>query len=176
MLIPILIIIAVLVVGLLGYAATRPGTLVVSRTASINTPPEKVYAIVADFHRWAEWSPYEVRDPAMKRTLSGAAQGLGAVYEWDGNQAVGAGRMEIIDAPAPSRLTMKLDFLRPFEGHNRAEYTFTPTAAGGTQVTWTMTDPSPFVQKLMGVFIDMDNMIGRDFATGLANLKALAEK
>ena len=112
----------------------------------------------------------------MKRTLSGAAQGLGAVYEWDGNKAVGAGRMEIIDAPAPHKLTMKLDFLRPFVGHNRAEYTFTPTAAGGTQVTWAMTGPSPFVQKLMGVFVDMDNMIGRDFATGLANLKALAEK
>ena len=176
MLTTILIVAAVLIVALLGFAATRPDTLVVSRSATINTPPEKVYAIVADFHRWVEWSPYEVRDPSMKRTLSGAAQGLGAVYEWDGNKDVGAGRMEIIDAPAPQKITMKLDFLRPFEAHNQAEYTFTPAAAGGTQVTWTMTGPSPFVQKLMGVFLDMDNMIGRDFATGLAHLKVLAEK
>lgn len=115
MLTTILIVAAVLIVALLGFAATRPDTLVVSRSATINTPPEKVYAIVADFHRWVEWSPYEVRDPSMKRTLSGAAQGLGAVYEWDGNKDVGAGRMEIIDAPAPQKLTMKLDFLRPFE-------------------------------------------------------------
>ena len=30
--------------------------------------------------------------------------------------------------------------------------------------------------ELIGIFVDMDSMIGRDFETGLANLKAVAEK
>ena len=171
----ILIVVVVLILGVLGYAATRPAVLRVERSALIKAPPEKIFAIVSDFHRWPEWSPYEVRDPAMKRMLSGTASGVGAVYAWDGNKDVGAGRMEILDAPAPQKITIKLDFMRPFEGHNTAEYTFKPQG-DATEVTWAMTGPSPFAQKLFGVFVDMDNMIGRDFATGLANLKALAEK
>ena len=171
----IAVIVIALVLGWLGYAATRPDTFRVARSAVINAPPQKVFAIVNDFHRWVEWSPYEVRDPAMKRTLSGAEAGVGAVYMWDGNSDVGAGRMEILDAPVPSRITMKLDFMRPFEGHNTAEYTFKPQG-DATEVTWAITGPSPFVQKLVGVFVNMDDMIGRDFATGLANLKTLAEK
>lgn len=169
------IVAVVLSVALLGYAATRPDTLRVERSAVINAPPQKIFAIVNDFHRWVEWSPYEVRDPSMKRTLSGAAAGVGAVYAWQGNDDVGAGRMEILDAPVPSRITMKLDFMRPFEGHNTAEYTFTPRG-DATGVTCAMTGQSPFVQKLFGVFVNLDNMIGSDFATGLANLKTLAEK
>ena len=171
----IAIVVIVLVVGVLGYAATRPDTLRVARSAVINAPPQKIFAIVNDFHRWVEWSPYEVRDPAMKRTLSGADAGVGAVYVWDGNKDVGAGRMEILDAPAPQKITMKLDFMRPFEGHNTVEYTFKPQG-DATEVTWAMTGPSLFVQKLFGVFVNLDDMIGRDFAAGLANLKTLAEK
>ena len=169
------IVAVVLSVALLGYAATRPDTLRVERSAVINAPPQKIFAIVNDFHRWVEWSPYEARDPSMKRTLSGAAAGVGAVYAWQGNDDVSAGRMEILEAPVPSRITMKLGFMRPFEGHNTAEYTFTPRG-DATGLTCAMTGPSPFVQKLFGVFVNLDNMIGSDFATGLANLKTLAEK
>ena len=171
----IALVIAVLVVALLGYAAMRPDTLRVARTATINAPAQKIFAIVNDFHRWPEWSPYEVRDPAMKRTLSGSPSGVGAVYAWEGNKDVGAGRMEILDAPAPQKITIQLDFMRPFEGQNTAEYTFKPQG-DATEVTWAMNGPSPFVQKLFSVFVNMDDMIGRDFASGLANLKALAEK
>jgi len=32
------------------------------------------------------------------------------------------------------------------------------------------------VSKVMQVFMDFDKMIGKDFETGLANLRALAEK
>jgi hypothetical protein len=110
----------------------------------------------------------------MKRTLSGAPSGKGSVYEWDGDSNVGKGRMEITDSSPPSKVVIKLDFLKPFEGHNIAEFTMQPQG-DATNVTWSMTGPCPFIAKVMSVFFDMDAMIGNDFATGLANLKALTE-
>jgi len=168
-------VVVVLVVALLAYAVTRPDTLHVQRAASIMAPPEKIFPLISDFHSWTSWSPYEKRDPAMKRAYSGAVHGRGAVYEWDGNSEVGQGRMEITDTSDPSRVTIKLDFIEPIEGHNVAEFALVPQG-GATNVTWSMDGPSPYIGKLIGVFINMDTMIGKDFETGLANLKALAEK
>ena len=85
------------------YAATRPDSFHVQRTASIKAPPEKVFALINDFKRWPEWSPYEKLDPGMKRTLSGAESGKGAVYAWQGNSKAGVGRMEISNS-VPSSL------------------------------------------------------------------------
>jgi hypothetical protein len=98
-----------------------------------------------------------------------------AVYAWEGNRKVGAGRMEIIDAPPPSRVAIKLDFIRPFEAHNTAEFTLEPKG-DLTNVTWAMQGQNVFVGKVMSVFLDMDKMVGKDFETGLANLKATAEQ
>jgi len=165
----------VLVVAVLAYAATRPDTLHVQRSASVKAPPEAIFPLISDFHRWSSWSPYEKRDPAMKRTYGGAAQGKGAVYEWQGNSEVGQGRMEITETSDPSRITIKLDFIKPFEGHNVAEFALVPQG-GATDVTWSMDGPSPYIGKLIGVFVNMDRMIGTDFEAGLANLKAISEK
>lgn len=166
---------AVVVVAVLVYAATKPATFRVQRTAVIKAPPEKVFALVNDLNGWRAWSPYEKKDPAMKRTHSGAPKGKGAIYAWDGDNNVGAGRMEIIEAVEPKLLVIKLDFLRPFEAHNTGEFAFAPVA-DGTQVTWAIYGPNLFIGKVMGLFIDMDKMIGKDFEEGLAGLKALAER
>lgn len=171
----ILIVLAVIVAGVLGLASTQPDTFTVQRTASVKAPPDKIYPLVADFHRWADWSPWEHLDPAMKRTHSGAASGPGAVYQWDGNDDVGAGRMEVLSAQAPGKLSIKLDFIRPFEGHNITDFSFAPQG-DATLVTWVMTGPTPFVSKVMQVFVSMDKLIGKDFEAGLAKLKAVAEK
>ena len=169
------LVVVVLVGALLAYAATKPDSMHVQRAASIKAPPDKIFPLINDFHSWSSWSPYEKLDPAMKRTYSGAANGKGAVYEWEGNSQVGQGRMEITDTSHPSRVTIKLDFIKPFEGHDVAEFALVPQG-DSTTVTWTMDGPSPYVAKLMGVFVNMDTMIGKDFETGLANLKGLAEK
>jgi len=168
------IVVLVLVVGVLAFAATKPDSFRVQRTASIKAPPEKVFALINDLKGWNAWSPYEKKDPAMKRTLSGAPTGKGAIYEWAGNKEVGKGRMEITDAVPPSKVLIKLDFIEPFEGHNTAQFDLQPRG-DMTDVTWAIYGPSPFITKLMGVFFNMDTMIGRDFETGLANLKAVAE-
>ena len=171
----ILIVLAVIVAGVLGLASTQPDTFSVQRSTTIQARPDKIFPLVADFHRWAEWSPWEALDPAMQRSHSGAPSGPGAVYSWDGNKAVGAGRMEVMAAQAPAKVTIKLDFIRPFEGHNSTDFSFVPQG-DATLVSWVMTGPTPFVSKLMQVFFSMDKMIGRDFEAGLAKMKAVAEK
>jgi hypothetical protein len=110
----------------------------------------------------------------MRRAHSGAARGAGAVYEWEGNKDVGQGRMEIVETSAPSRVSIRLDFVRPFEAHNVVEFTLEPRG-DSTTVTWALHGPMPFVTKVMSVFFSMDRMVGTDFETGLASLKAVAE-
>jgi uncharacterized protein YndB with AHSA1/START domain len=171
----IAIIVVVLIAVLLGFAATRPDTFRVQRATSIKAPPEKIFALINDFHSWGSWSPWEKMDPTMKRTHSGAANGNGAVYEWEGNNKVGKGRMEIMDTSPPSKVTIKLDFVKPFEGHNIAEFTL-EAKGDSTNVTWAMYGPSPYIARLMGLFFNMDNMIGKDFETGLSNMKTVVEK
>ena len=175
MFIIILIVVAVLIGAVLALAATKPDAFHVERSTVIKASPETVFAVLSDFKRWPDWSPWEKLDPTMKRTLSGAASGTGAVYAWEGNRKAGQGRMEITEAVPPGKVGIKLDFIKPFEGHNAVVFALAPQS-DGTSVRWTMDGPAPFISKLMQVFVSMDAMIGKDFEAGLANLKALAEK
>lgn len=163
------------IAALLIFAATRPDTFRVERTARIQAPAEKIFPLIDDFHRWGTWSPYEKLDPEMKRTFGGSASGKGATYAWDSKGKAGAGRMEIVESSPSSKIAINLDFTSPMEGHNLAEFTLQPQG-DATQVTWSMSGKSPYVAKLMGIFFNMDQMIGKDFEAGLANLKTATEK
>jgi hypothetical protein len=156
-------------------AATKPDVFQVRRSASIKAPPEKIYPLINDLHRFAVWPPYEQKDPAMKRNYIGAESGVGAAYEWDGNKNVGAGRIEIADTSPPSNVKLQLDMFKPFEAHNLVEFTLEPQG-DITMVTWSMRGRVPYLAKIVHVVFDMDKMVGGDFETGLANLKAIAEK
>jgi uncharacterized protein YndB with AHSA1/START domain len=172
-------VLAIAIAIVLILAATKPDTFRVQRATTVKAPPEKIFPLINDFHQWGTWSPYETKDPAMKRSYSGAASGKGAVYAWDGNKNVGSGSMEILDTSAPSKIVIKLDFFTPFEGHNTAEFTMLPQGDATnvtTNVTWLMHGPSPFMGKIMHVFINMDRMVGKDFEIGLANLKKITER
>jgi uncharacterized protein YndB with AHSA1/START domain len=168
------IVLAITIAIVLILAATKPDTFRVRRGAIMKTPPERIFSLINDFHQWGTWSPWENKDPAMKRSFSGAESGTGAVYAWEGNRNVGSGRMEILDASTPSKIVIKLDFFKPFEGHNTAEFTMLPQG-DATSVNWVMHGPAPFMSKVMQVFMNIDQMIGKDFEAGLANLKRLTE-
>jgi carbon monoxide dehydrogenase subunit G len=170
-----LIALLLIIVGVLGLASFQPNTFRVERSAMIKASPDKVFALINNFHQWEGWSPWAKLDPAMKSNYSGAANGKGAVYEWAGNSKVGQGRMEIIDATPSSKITIKLDFIAPFAAHNTAEFTMVPQG-DMTNVTWAMLGSSPFLTKVIGLFCSMDSMVGKDFEAGLNNLKGLAEK
>ena len=174
MLLTIIIAVGVLVVALLAFAASRPDTFVVQRSVAIKASPETVYPLISDWHNFLTWSPFE-KDPAMKRAFKGAASGKGAIYEWDGNNKVGAGRIEIMEAIAPSRLVMQLDMIRPMKAQNTVEFTLA-AKSGTTDVTWAMNGRVPFMGKLMGLVMNCDKMVGSQFEEGLAKLKGVAEK
>src|SRR4030088_1902951 len=173
----IAIVIAIAIAIVLILAATKPDTFSVERATTVKAPAEKIFSLINDFHQWGTWSPWETKDPAMKRDFSGATSGKGAVYGWGGKKNVGSGRRKILEAWVPSKIVIKLDFFKPFEGHNTAEFTMLPQGdAATTNITWVMHGPAPFMAKVMQVFMNMDNMIGKDFEIGLANLKRLTEK
>src|SRR3979411_876402 len=169
------IVLAIAIAIVLILAATKPNTFSVQRATTVKAPPEAIFPLINDLHQWRTWSPWETKDPAMKRDFSGAASGKGAVYGWEGNKNVGSGRMEILEASVPSKIVIQLDFFKPFEGHNTAEFTMLPQG-DATSITWVMHGPAPFMSKIMQVFMNMDSMIGKDFEVGLANLKRITEK
>lgn len=171
----IALVLVALVAVVLVLAATKPDVFRVQRATSIEAPPEKIFPFINDFSRWGAWSPYEKKDPAMKRTFGATTSGKGAVYEWAGDKNVGKGRMEIAESSPPSRVVLKLDFAEPFEAHNVVEFTMTQKG-DATEVSWDMRGRTPYLAKILHVFIDMDRMVGKDFEAGLASLKALAEK
>ena len=170
----VLIIVVILIASVLVIAALKPNSFRYERSTRIKAPPQKIFPLIDDFHNWKDWSPWEKLDPALQRTYSGAPSGKGAVYAWQGSKKVGSGRMEITDSQPAKKVLIKLDFISPFEAHNTAEFTLTP-AGGDTQVSWAMYGPSPFMPRLMSVFMNMEKMLGKSFDEGLASLKALAE-
>jgi uncharacterized protein YndB with AHSA1/START domain len=170
-----LAIIVILLGVVLGVAASKPNEFTVRRSTRIRATPDRIFPQINDFHNWAAWSPWEKLDSTMTKHFSGAPSGRGAVYDWEGNSKVGKGRMEITDVSAPRNVVIKLDFERPFRANNVSEFTLEPQG-DSTDVTWSMRGGSAFMMKVMGVFMNMDNLIGRDFEAGLANLKATAER
>jgi uncharacterized protein YndB with AHSA1/START domain len=171
-----LIIIALLVAlaVILLYAASKPDTFAIQRSATIAAPPDKIFPLINDLHAHTTWSPFE-KDPAMKRTHSGAPAGKGAIYEWDGNRQVGSGRIAITDSSPSSKVAMRLEMFRPFKADNVVEFTLEPQGNPDTRITWAMRGQQPFMAKLMSTFINCDKMVGSQFEEGLAKLKVLAE-
>ncbi len=165
----------VLLVGALVFVVARkPNVFRIERTLRIDAPAAAIFPLVNDLHRFNDWSPYAKMDPEARHTHSGAALGVGAVFDWDGNKHVGTGRMEITESVPVARVTMKLDFFKPFEAHNTAEFVLKPVGVS-TDVTWAMFGPQVFVGKVMSLFMNMDKMVGSQFEEGLANLKRLTE-
>lgn len=165
----VLLVVGVAVLGVLGLAATKPNQYVVTRSATMKAAPQFVYAQIEDMHKFPSWSPWQKLDPAMQTKYSGAESGVGAVYEWEGNKDAGSGRMTITEAVPNEKITMKLEFLKPFASTALTALTLAPEG-NGTKVEWSMSGDYDFMSKVMCVFMDMDKMIGKDFTEGLANL------
>ena len=170
----ILIFVALLLAGLAVFIASRPAEFRIVRSALIQAAPEAVFAWVNDFHRWHQWSPWAKRDPAMQVSYEGPESGVGAIYRWLGNREVGEGSCRISASQPGALVRMELQFIKPFQADNIAEFHCQPEA-GGTRVSWSMSGSNGFVGKAMGLLFNMDKMVGKDFDQGLASLKALVE-
>ncbi|MDY7228854.1 SRPBCC family protein [Hyalangium rubrum] len=170
----ILLGLVVAVVALAGYIASRPAHFSLQRTATIPAPPEVAFALVNDFHYWNQWSPWDKLDPNQKTAFDGAPAGTGAKYSWVGNDDVGEGRMTIEESKPNELVRIKLEFIKPFEATNTTTFHFKPEGEG-VSVTWQMEGENNFMSKAFSVFVNMDEMVGKDFEKGLASMKTAAE-
>ena len=170
----ILLVVAALVAALLIYGAFKPDNFRLSRSTTIAAPPDKVFALINDLRQFNTWNPFAKMEPTVVLTYDSVAAGVGGAYNWQGDKS-GAGRMQITESVPAQRVTAKLDFTKPFEAHNQVDFTVQAQGNGST-VTWAMHGPMPYLNRLMTIFFDMDKTVGKDFESGLANLKALAEK
>lgn len=168
------IILLVLLGALLLLASRQPDAFAIERSLVVSAPAEMIYPRIADLHQWNAWSPYEKLDPQMKKVFNGTPGAAGASYYWNGNSKAGEGTMTVRELMPPSKVTMQLDLLKPIEGHHVVEFNLEP-ADGGTRVTWAMRGSNTFLSKVVGVFMNMDTMIGKDFEDGLAALKTQVE-
>jgi len=174
MLIKILIGVTAVILLLVVVVAMRPAEFRVVRKQKIAAEPGAIFEHVNDLHQWRGWSPWEKVDPHMKRTYEGSREGVGAIYSWVGNKDVGEGKMTIVDSKPDELVGIALEFYKPYEGTSRAEISFVPEG-NETLVTWSMQGQNGFMGKLIGLFINMDKMIGDQFEKGLADLKTLVE-
>ena len=181
MILRIVIIIAVAIAAVLAFvlifAATRPDTFRVQRALTIDAAPDKIFPLIDDFHHWPGWAPQDNEDPSMKRTYSGSALGTGAVSDWDSSGNAGKGRMSIIESTPPTKVVVKVDFVKPFAAHNLNEFILEPIVGPepATKVTWSMQGSNLYVMKVMSIFVNMDRVMGKHFESGLNRLKKAAE-
>lgn len=171
----VLLVLVVLVVALVVVIATRPDSYRVERSTTIDAPAATIFAEVEDLRAWGAWSPWEKRDPAMKKTFSAATAGVGASYAWEGNKEVGKGKMTVIALRPTDHVAHRLEFLEPFPSTAETAFDLKPEGPEKTRVTWSMSGKNNFIGKAFALVMDMDKMIGKDFEDGLASLKRTAE-
>jgi uncharacterized protein YndB with AHSA1/START domain len=171
----LLLVFAVLIAGVLILAASRPDTFAIERATTIEAPAERIFALLNDFHNWSRWDPQAEEDPTMKRTFSGSRSGVGAVSDWSARGDTGKGRMTITESVPSTKISVMVHWVKPFEAHNLNEFTLEPEGKA-IKVTWAMHGTNVYVMKVMSVFVNMDRFMGKHFETGLANLKAAAER
>lgn len=171
----LLVVFVFAVFGLVVMVLRRPDEFRISRSTRIAADPASVFSQINDFRAWSAWSPWAKLDPAMYVEYDGPSRGLGAGYSWSGNSKVGQGSMRIIESKQNIRVGIQLEFFKPFRASNRTTFTLTPEPSG-TKVSWVMEGKNKFLSKLMGVFMNLDKLIGADFERGLANLKVVVER
>jgi hypothetical protein len=174
MLLKLAAVVVIIVVVVLVFAATRPGSFRVQRSIEINAPAATVFALINDFHNWDRWAPQDKEDSTMRRTYSGAASGKDAISDWHSSGRAGIGRMSITESVPAAKISVKTDFVKPFEAHNMNDFLLEPDGSS-TKVIWTMHGTNLYLMKVMGVFVNMDRVMGKHFEAGLHNLKTLAE-
>jgi uncharacterized protein YndB with AHSA1/START domain len=163
------------ILALMAFVESRPAAFTVARTTTITAPPETIFPLINDLRAMNSWNPFDAGVPEAARSYGGPASGPGATYAWDVKGRAGAGNIAITHSVPASKVCMQLTMLRPFAGQNQVTFTLQP-AGQDTHVTWAMSGRNTFMSKLMGLIMNMDKMVGGMFETGLADLKAKAER
>ena len=114
----------------------------IERSIEISHNPQHIYDVLNNFRRFGDYGggALQALDPQVKYTMSGAAYGPGATLTWQGNDAIGDGKLVNksgnIDLAGNSTVTW--DLTNDWHGENKT-FTFTVTPSHGQRVstvTW----------------------------------------
>lgn len=167
-----LLILVLLMIALVAIAYALPSHYRVARSIEIDAPPSEVYPLVAEPRAWKRWSSWNQRDPAMTIVYAGPPAGAGAQWTWH-SKSEGNGEMTFTAVDPDRRIDYDLVF-PDYNSSAKGVITFEPTSPTTTRVTWTNEGDLGNHPMMRWMGLAMDRMVGNDFATGLANLKALA--
>jgi hypothetical protein len=163
------------IVALLVFAATKPNSFRVQRSITIHASQERVFPFINDLRSWEAWSSDTGGDGTVQKIYSGPASGTGAAAEWNGSGRAGAAKMLIVESVVPSKVSVKVDWSKPFKAHNLNEFTF-HAQGDETEVDWSIEASNLYAMKLMGIFVNMQSVFGNHMESGLKNLKGVVEK
>ncbi|RYE23699.1 MAG: hypothetical protein EOP51_09730 [Sphingobacteriales bacterium] len=167
----IIVLILVLVVLVLGLIA--PKDMKIERSETMNAPKEVVFEQIVKFKNWSHWSPWYKMEPTAEMTYTGTDGEVGSGYSWKGKK-MGAGQMTNASLNG-TNMNYDLHFTEPFDSKAKGSFTVVDAGNGQSKVTWIMNSHTPYPMNAMHVFMDMDKMVGKDFESGLKDMKAYVE-
>jgi len=170
----ILFLIPLIIIVLLVLTSRQPSDFKVTRSGIVSAPASAIFPHVNNLQKWEAWSPWAKLDPNAKNSFEGPSEGVGAKMSWAGNNKVGVGSMTIMESRPDEFVQFKLEFQKPMQATNIAEFIFKPEG-DQTAVTWTMSGTNNFMGKVMNLVMNCDKMVGGQFEKGLADLRAVVE-
>lgn len=165
----ILLVIAIVLVGIIIASRFQPASYTVERSATIDAPPEVVFAHVNDFAKWQQFNAWGDADPNAVYTYSDVSSGVGANFHWKGNSEMGEGHMTILESRPNEYVKVDLEFIEPFAGKAITEYVLAPEG-GHTKLTHRMSSDHNFFSRIMCMFMDVDKMIGEKSEEGMRRM------
>ena len=149
----------------------------VEREITINKSRQTVFDYVKYLKNQSNYSVWAQMDPNMKKEYRGTDGTVGFVSAWDSNvKDVGKGEQEIKAIKEGERLDFELRFKVPFEATDYAYIVTEQAGENQTKVKWGFNGKMPYPMNTMLLFMNMDEMLGKDLETGLTNLKTVLEK
>ncbi len=168
--------IVLLIAALVILAFTVKGDYKVEREVTINRPKTEVFSYIKMLKNQNDWGPWAKKDPNMKVEYRGTDGAPGFVSAWKSeNKELGEGEQEIKEVVNGERVDTELRFKVPFEATNDAYMTTEAVSENQTKVKWGFTGSMPKPMNIMLLFMDMDTVVGKEFAEGLTDLKRTLE-
>jgi hypothetical protein len=164
----------VIVFLILIYASSKSDIKRTEYCVRIKAPPEQIFPLIDDLRAWDSWLPSK-NDHGVKKVFRGAEKGVGACYEWEGNDLVGKGRLEIIESSPPAKIALKLNLITRFKINKQMEFILEPRREY-TKLTWALCARQSYFAKLLDIFLSYDKQVERDFDCALRKLKVKVEK
>jgi uncharacterized membrane protein len=169
----LIVFVAIIVIGLIA-ALFMSKDYQVEKSITINKPKTEIFNYIKSLKNQDNFSKWASMDPSMKKSSRGTDETVGFTTMWEGNSDVGKGEQEIKKITEGQRVDFELRFEKPMKDVAQAYMTTDSVAPNQTLVKWGLTGHMDYPMNIMGLV--MDKMVGGDFETGLANLKALMEK